>query len=138
MYRFLIYRRDPFVLWTLGFIILACIGDLISGVRPGTTEALMPAWYWYTWLVVTLLASVLYVYGIFTRNLFNGLYITWSLCPILATAVSAIGVAQIVVAGPRALIAGAFSLGLGAAFIGQRRLLTKIVRDLPRKPKVKK
>jgi len=138
MYRFMLYRRDPFVIWTLAFFIVACAGDLISGARPGTAEALMPAWYLDTWLVVTLLASIVFTYGIFTKNLFNGLFITYSLCPILAVSTTALGVAQIWVAGAKALISGLLVVGLGVAFLRQRQLLKKIIDSLPKKEQVKK
>ena len=138
MYRFMLYRRDPFVIWTLAFFIIASIGNLITGAEPGTAAALVPTWYLDTWLVITLISALVYGYGIFTRNLLNGLFITWSLCPILATSVTALGAAQIVVAGAKATISGGLIIGLGIAFLQQRRLLSKIVRDLPKKERVKK
>lgn len=138
MYRFMLYRRDPFVIWTLAFFIVACVVDLLTGARPGTAAALVPRWYLDLWLVVTLLASIGYCYGIFTKKLFNGLFITYSLCPILSVSTVAIGTAQLWVGGSKALLSGLLVIGLGVAFLRQRQLLGKIIKDLPKKAQVKK
>lgn len=133
MQQFLLYRRDPFVIWILTFFIVAASTDLIAGVKPGSVESLMPGWWWYGWLVITLLGSLVYMYGIFTRNLLNGLFMCWSACPTLAVSVGAIAAAQLWVGGSSATISGGLLFGISIAFLAQRRLLTKVVRELPRK-----
>lgn len=133
MDHLVINRRNPFEIMVLVVLILTCIPQLITGPSPSSVQAVMPGWWHVAWIVGTLLGSAVTLYGIFARRLVDGIYIECSGIPLVAVSLAALGAAQLLFGGTKAIVSAAIVFAIVTAFLARRRELRRLIAALPKK-----
>ncbi|WP_280465231.1 hypothetical protein [Nocardia brasiliensis] len=130
MAKFLTHRREPFELDFLSFLVIVGIGQLITGVRPGSIAALLPPAINLLWLWMMTVGSAVALLGIVVKNPVNGVYAeSWGLLT-SGMALLVYGAAQATFGGASAVLAAAMTIGLVTAWVFRLAELRLVIKEL--------